>query len=36
VIDQWSKIGLHVTQRAVPAGLWFDAMRRGCQRDTRR
>jgi peptide/nickel transport system substrate-binding protein len=29
VIDQWSKIGLHVTRRVVPTGPWFDAMRRG-------
>jgi peptide/nickel transport system substrate-binding protein len=28
VIDQWSKIGLHVTQKVVPTGPWFDAMRR--------
>src|SRR5438067_13732387 len=26
-IDQWSKIGLHVTQRVVPTGPWFQAMR---------
>jgi peptide/nickel transport system substrate-binding protein len=29
LIDQWSKIGLHVTQRVVPSGPWFDAMRNG-------
>jgi peptide/nickel transport system substrate-binding protein len=29
LIDQWSKIGLHVTQRVVPTGPWFDAMRNG-------
>jgi peptide/nickel transport system substrate-binding protein len=29
VIDEWSKIGLHVTQRVVPTGPWFDAMRNG-------
>ncbi|MGC2199032.1 MAG: ABC transporter substrate-binding protein [Stellaceae bacterium] len=29
LIDQWSKIGLHVTQRVLPTGPWFDAMRRG-------
>src|SRR5271167_3638184 len=29
VIDQWSKIGLHVTQRVVPTGPWFEAMRQG-------
>jgi len=29
LIDQWSKIGLHVTQRVVPTGPWFDSMRNG-------
>ncbi len=29
VIDDWSKIGLHVTQRVVPTGPWFDALRQG-------
>ena len=29
VIDEWSKIGLRVTQRVVPTGPWFDAMRQG-------
>jgi peptide/nickel transport system substrate-binding protein len=29
LIDQWSKIGLHVTQKVVPTGPWFDAMRNG-------
>lgn len=29
LIDQWSKIGLHVTQKVVPTGPWFDNMRRG-------
>ncbi len=29
LIDQWSKIGLHVTQKVAPSGPWFDAMRRG-------
>jgi len=29
VIDEWSKIGLHATQRVVPTGPWFDAMRSG-------
>jgi len=29
VIDEWSKIGLRVTQRVVPTGPWFDAMRKG-------
>jgi peptide/nickel transport system substrate-binding protein len=29
LIDQWSKVGLHATQRVVPTGPWFDAMRSG-------
>jgi len=29
LIDQWSKIGLHVTQKVVPTGPWFDSMRKG-------
>ena len=29
LVDQWSKIGLHVTQRVVPSGPWFEAMRSG-------
>ena len=29
LIDEWSKIGLHATQRVVPTGPWFDAMRGG-------
>ena len=29
VIDEWSKIGLHVTQRVIPTGPWFDAIRKG-------
>ena len=29
VLDEWSKIGLRVTQRVVPTGPWFDAMRKG-------
>jgi peptide/nickel transport system substrate-binding protein len=29
VIDEWSKIGLKATQRVVPTGPWFDAMRKG-------
>ncbi|MBO0736651.1 MAG: hypothetical protein J2P48_08790 [Alphaproteobacteria bacterium] len=29
LIHQWSKIGLHVTQRVLPSGPWFDAMRNG-------
>jgi peptide/nickel transport system substrate-binding protein len=27
LVDQWSKIGLNVTQRIVPVGPWFEAMR---------
>ena len=29
VIDEWSKIGLKVTQRMVPTGPWFEAFRTG-------
>src|SRR5881275_392125 len=29
VIDEWSKIGLKVTQKVVPTGPWFDNMRSG-------
>jgi peptide/nickel transport system substrate-binding protein len=29
VIDEWSKIGLHVTQRVMPTGPWFEALRQG-------
>jgi peptide/nickel transport system substrate-binding protein len=29
VVDEWSKLGLHVTQKVVPTGPWFDAMRTG-------
>jgi peptide/nickel transport system substrate-binding protein len=29
VIDEWAKIGLHVTQRMAPTGPWFEAMRAG-------
>jgi peptide/nickel transport system substrate-binding protein len=29
LIDQWSKVGLHVKQKVVPTGPWFDAMRNG-------
>src|SRR5579862_9239512 len=29
LIDQWSKVGLHATQRVVPSGPWFEAMRQG-------
>ncbi len=28
-IDEWSKIGLKVTQKVLPTGPWFDAMRSG-------
>ena len=29
LIDQWSKIGVKVTQKVVPTGPWFQAMRTG-------
>jgi peptide/nickel transport system substrate-binding protein len=29
LVDQWSKVGLNVTQRIVPVGPWFEAMRNG-------
>jgi peptide/nickel transport system substrate-binding protein len=29
LIDEWSKIGLHVTQRTVPSGPWYEALRTG-------
>jgi peptide/nickel transport system substrate-binding protein len=29
LIDQWSKVGLHATQRVLPTGPWFEAMRNG-------
>jgi peptide/nickel transport system substrate-binding protein len=29
VIDDWAKIGLHVTQRVLPTGPWFQAFREG-------
>jgi peptide/nickel transport system substrate-binding protein len=29
VIDEWSKIGLQVTQRVMPTGPWFEALRQG-------
>jgi peptide/nickel transport system substrate-binding protein len=29
LIDQWSKIGLHVTQQVVPGGPWFASLRGG-------
>jgi peptide/nickel transport system substrate-binding protein len=29
LIDQWSKIGLNVTQQVVPTGPWFETLRSG-------
>src|SRR5204863_9073628 len=29
LIDEWSKVGLQVTQRVLPTGPWFEAMRKG-------
>src|SRR6202047_3928657 len=29
LIDEWGKIGVHVTQRVVPTGPWFESMRTG-------
>jgi peptide/nickel transport system substrate-binding protein len=29
IVDEWSKIGVHATQRVVPTGPWFEAMRSG-------
>ena len=29
VVDEWSKIGVHVTQKVVPTGPWFENMRNG-------
>ena len=29
LVDQWSKIGVKVTQKVVPTGPWFAAMRSG-------
>jgi peptide/nickel transport system substrate-binding protein len=29
LIDDWSKIGLKVSQRVVPSGPWYDALRSG-------
>ena len=29
IVDEWSKIGVHVTQKVVPTGPWFEAMRTG-------
>ncbi|HYM71891.1 MAG TPA: ABC transporter substrate-binding protein [Stellaceae bacterium] len=29
VVDEWSKVGLKVTQKVVPTGPWFEGMRTG-------
>ncbi len=29
LIDDWSKIGIHVTQKVVPSGPWYEALRTG-------
>jgi peptide/nickel transport system substrate-binding protein len=29
LVDDWSKIGLKVTQKVVPSGPWYDALRTG-------
>src|ERR1700688_3526851 len=29
LIDQWTKIGVHATQKVVPTGPWFALMRAG-------
>src|SRR3954467_104967 len=29
IVDEWSKIGLKVTQKVVPTGPWFETMRAG-------
>ncbi len=29
LIDDWSKVGLHVTQKVVPSGPWYEALRSG-------
>jgi peptide/nickel transport system substrate-binding protein len=29
LVDEWSKIGLHVTQRVLPTGPWFESLRNG-------
>jgi peptide/nickel transport system substrate-binding protein len=29
LIDEWSKIGVKVTQKVVPTGPWFELMRDG-------
>jgi peptide/nickel transport system substrate-binding protein len=28
-VDDWSKVGIHVTQRVLPVGPWFEAQRSG-------
>jgi peptide/nickel transport system substrate-binding protein len=29
LVDEWSKVGVHVTQRVVPTGPWIESMRTG-------
>jgi len=29
LVDQWSKVGVTVTQRVLPVGPWFEALRNG-------
>jgi peptide/nickel transport system substrate-binding protein len=29
IVDEWSKIGVHATQKVVPTGPWFEQMRTG-------
>jgi peptide/nickel transport system substrate-binding protein len=29
IIDEWSKVGVHATQKVVPTGPWFELMRDG-------
>src|SRR5207302_5968725 len=29
LVDQWSKVGLNVTQRVLPVGPWFEGLRNG-------
>jgi peptide/nickel transport system substrate-binding protein len=29
IVDEWSKIGVHATQKVVPTGPWFEQMRSG-------
>ena len=29
LVDEWSKVGLNVTQRMLPVGPWFEALRNG-------